>query len=91
MTAIFATKPRALAVFFCALAVGAAAAAHASVVPPEKSEPRSTAKRVAARALQRSSSTEWPSDVAERLRRLEEHAERAARSRRAGSNEEATR
>jgi len=54
-------------------------ASGAAVRAPSSAEPRPSARRTAARAIERRSSTQWLSDVAERLRVLEEHAERAAR------------
>jgi len=50
-----------------------------ATVPP--AEPAPSGRRTAARALRRTTSTEWPIDVSVRLRLLEEHAERAARER----------
>jgi hypothetical protein len=47
---------------------------------PGSAEPRPSARRTAARGLERRSSTQWLSDVAERIRILEEQAERAATS-----------
>ena len=55
--------------------------ASASTPNPWPSERPEPARRIASRALQRSTSIEWPSDIAERLRLLEEHVERAARER----------
>lgn len=57
----------------------------AAVQMPLAAEPRPSARRTAARALQRRTSTQWLSDVAERLRVLEEHAERAATQRETSS------
>jgi hypothetical protein len=57
----------------------------AAVQEPLSAEPRPSARRTAARAIERRTSTQWLSDVAERLRVLEEHAERAATQRDASS------
>lgn len=53
----------------------------ATVQEPLSAEPRPSARRTAARAIERRTSTQWLSDVAERLRILEEHAERASTQR----------
>lgn len=63
--------------------VAIAAQVEAAPTVPTEEETAPSARRMAARALQRSRSTEWPVDVAARLRLLEEHAERAAREREA--------
>lgn len=55
-------------------------ASHAAVPEATSSELPPSARRTAARAIQRHSSTQWLSDVAERLRILEEQAERATMS-----------
>lgn len=77
------TKPWTFAAFILGCIILVATAAAASVQTPSASETKPSGRRVATRALQRSTSTEWPVDVAARLRALEEHAERAARERRA--------
>jgi hypothetical protein len=58
--------------------LGVPSTVDAAVQEPGSSEPPPSAKRTAARAMERRASTQWLSDVAERLRILEEHAERAA-------------
>jgi hypothetical protein len=76
-------KPGTFAAFVSGCIILVASAAAASVQPPSASETKPSGRRVATRALQRSTSTDWPVDVAARVRALEEHAERAARERRA--------
>lgn len=76
------TSTGAFAAFISGCLLIFATAAEASVQPPSGSEVKPSGRRVANRALQRSTSTEWPVDVAARIRLLEEHAERAARERR---------
>jgi hypothetical protein len=51
---------------------------EAALREPSAAEPQPSARRTAARAIERRASTQWLSDVAERLRILEEHAGRAA-------------
>jgi hypothetical protein len=53
-------------------------AGTAATEEPGTDRPHISARRMAARALERRSSTQWPSDVAERLRILEEHGARTA-------------
>jgi len=65
-----------IATLYC---VATAARVEAAPTVPAAAESAPSARRTAARALQRSRSTEWPVDVAARLRLLEEHVERAAR------------
>lgn len=50
----------------------------AAIKSPVSTEARPSARRTAARAIQRRSSTQWLPDVAERIRFLEQQAERAA-------------
>jgi len=49
----------------------------AAIKAPVSTEARPSARRTAARAIQRRSSTQWIPDVAERIRILETQAERA--------------
>ena len=81
MRSIPGTMTRVFLSVSCALSLISPTPAGASAPRPDSSEPAASGRRVASRALERSTSTQWPSDVAERLRLLEEHAERAARDR----------
>jgi hypothetical protein len=65
----------------------ARATSNAAVQESGSAEPRPSARRTAARAIERRSSTQWLSDVAERIRILEERTERAAT---AGDNQRGT-
>ena len=62
----------------CLLLLATPIIGTAAVQEPSSAEPRPSARRTATRAIERRTSTQWLSDVAERLRVLEEHAERAA-------------
>lgn len=50
----------------------------AAIEAPRSTEARPSGRRTATRAIERRSSTEWLSDVAERIRILEEQVERKA-------------
>lgn len=67
-----------LAAILSVLRLATPAAIHAAIQAPASAEPRPSARRTAARAIERRSSTQWLSDVAERIRILEEQVERSS-------------
>ena len=81
MPANFTKKAIVYLAIVCGCVVAGASVGSASPTGPPAPETVPSGRRVAARALQRTRSTDWPTDVSLRLRLLEEHAERAARER----------
>ena len=91
MRATHTAKATIFVALTCSWLVVTAVVGNAATKTPSPVELAPTGRRIAARALQRARSTDWPTDVSARLRLLEEHADRAAHERSAIAPEGTTR